>query len=118
MNTNHTACMDCGVLFASSINLQFHVKRGCPEAEDDDEDDDSPPLKKWINWDSSRGNKDDKDSATESLDDSDDAPAFQALVDKAYDAHADQFHEKVNRFIEDDMETNRAEREAHSLLRP
>jgi hypothetical protein len=35
----HPACVECGTLFASSYDLQQHIKYGCPMEEDTDEND-------------------------------------------------------------------------------
>ena len=39
MDRRHCSCIDCGCIFASSRDVQQHMKRGCPE-------NDEPPIKK------------------------------------------------------------------------
>ena len=39
MDKSHCPCTDCGIIFASSTDLQKHVKRGCPE-------NNQPPVKR------------------------------------------------------------------------
>ena len=39
MDKSHCSCIDCGIMFASSMDLQKHIKRGCPE-------NDEPPVKR------------------------------------------------------------------------
>ena len=37
MDKSQWSCIDCGIIFASIMDLQKHVKRGCPE-------NDEPPI--------------------------------------------------------------------------
>ena len=41
MDKSHCSCIDCGIIFASPMDLQKHAKRGCSE-------NDEPPCEKVV----------------------------------------------------------------------
>jgi len=105
---NQVSCLDCGSVYASPIDLQRHVKRGCLEADSDTEDE-SPPAKMLAL---------EEDTEEEQLDDDDDDPAFETFMNDAYDQYDKKYQEKVDQFLNDGLSENEAEKEAAGLLRP
>ena len=104
------SCIDCGSLYASPMDLQKHVKRGCPEAADSDEEI------------SVKRRKDDQDIDQGSDHENDETrvdeveTAFGDLVQRAYDSYDDMYQEKKEEFMEE-MDEVRAEKKAYDLLR-
>ena len=85
-------------MYASPVDLQRHLNRGCPEADTDSES--SPPKRPRIEEES-------------------DEPAFEDLINEAYyDKFDDLYNEKVEKFIDDGMSDERAKQEASDMLRP
>jgi len=101
LKENHSSCIDCGAVYASSMDLKRHVKRGCPEA-DSDAEEDKPPAKK---------------SAMD-LDDDYNDPAFEDLINEAYDTYDEQYNDRIEKYMQDGMSEKRAKQEASDLLRP
>ena len=90
------SCMDCGVMFNTPLDVERHIKRGCPEA---DSDDDELPSKRY---------KSDEDHES----------AFDSLIDAAYNKYDDYYEDKVTHLMKDGMKQRRAEHEASAALRP
>ena len=67
----NASCIDCGTLFASPMDVQHHLRWGCPE-------DEEPSTKKM---------KFEEGSWDESADESTDESGWENLTQKAYDAH-------------------------------
>ena len=68
---NQVSCLDCGLVYATPIGLQQHVKRGCPEAADSE--DDSPPTKLLAL----------EEDSEDELDDDNNDPAFETFINNA-----------------------------------
>ena len=55
MDKSQWSCIDCGIIFASTMDLQKHIKRGCPENHETpmkrlcDENTDEPNESGWDN---------------------------------------------------------------------
>ena len=103
------SCIDCGSLYASPMDLQKHVKRGCPEAADSDEEI------------SVKRRKDDQDIDQGSDHENDETrvdeveTAFGDLVQRAYDNYDDMYQEKKEEFMEE-MDEVRAEKNTYMGL--
>ena len=98
MDTNqmykvNPSCMDCGLLFVSPMDLQKHMKRGCPE-------DEEPPTKRFKHDD----NEDEDESG------------WEDLIIKAYDEHDDVYQDKVNQYENEGFSNREAERKASEDL--
>ena len=78
MDKSHCSCIDCGIMFASSMDLQKHVKRGCPE-------NDEPPVK--------RLHIENTDEPNES--------GWHNIVQRVYKKYDDQYSEKVESYEKD-----------------
>lgn len=101
MRQSYTAtpsCIDCGILFASPMDMQKHVKRGCSE------NDDEPPVRR------SKYNKNDK--APEIRNDA----VWGDMVQEAYDLHDDEYLERVQEYEAKGMTTKAAQRRASDDL--
>lgn len=85
-------CSDCGCMFDSNYDVQKHVKRGCPEADDSDDDE--------IHF--AKRNKMDVDAGRFSNDESDENPrdeepaSYKALVQDTFDDLNDVYSDKVD----------------------
>ena len=77
MDRSHCPCMDCGSIFASSVDVQKHVKRGCPE------NGDSPVKRQCIN---------------DPNEDGPDEFGWHNIVQRVYDQYNDQYSEKVESY--------------------
>ena len=75
MDKSQWSCIDCGIIFASTIDLQKHVKRGCPE-------NDEPPMKRLC------------DENTDEPDES----GWDNIVQRVYRKYDDQYSEKVESY--------------------
>ena len=75
MDKSHWSCIDCGIIFASTMDLQKHVKRGCPE-------NDEPPMKRLC------------DENTDEPDES----GWDNIVQRVYRKYDDQYSEKVESY--------------------
>lgn len=104
MTSHVSSCMDCGAMYATSMDLQCHVKRGCPEAESESEDHD-PPQKK-------------PKTEHEEMDEDNDYPAFETLINEAYAKYDDKYSEKIDHFVNEGMSEKQAKQEASEALRP
>ena len=109
------SCMDCGSLYASPMDLQKHIKRGCPEA---DESDGEQPMKraKYESDQESGEENTSNDGSDEEWDE--DEPGFAQLIQSAYDKYDDIYGNKVNTLQEEDenMTEDAARREANAIL--
>ena len=81
------------------MDLQRHVKQSCPEA-DSETDSEAPPQKMLR------------------VEEESDEPAFEDLINEAYDKYDDHYNEKVNKFKDDGLSDERATQEASEMLRP
>jgi hypothetical protein len=97
MAENHSSCMDCGAMYVSPLDLQRHVKRGCPEA---DEEDIVPPIKK------------------QKLKEEYDRPAFEHWIQEANSQYADKYSKMIDQFRDEGMAKQEAKQEARDLLLP
>ena len=75
MDKSQWSCIDCGIIFASTMDLQKHVKRGCPE-------NDEPPMKRLC------------DENTDEADES----GWDNIVQRVYRKYDDQYSEKVESY--------------------
>ena len=75
MDKSQWSCIDCGIIFASTMDLQKHVKRGCSE-------NDEPPLKRLC------------DENTDEPDES----GWDNIVQRVYRKYDDQYSEKVESY--------------------
>ena len=100
------SCIDCGCLYVSPTDLQKHVKRGCPEADDDDKE-----IKR-------QKYESDNESEAESEESyiDDEEQGFAKLLQKAYDRYYDLYHDKKEELLKN-MNNKQAEQAAYSLLR-
>ena len=113
------SCIDCGSLYASPMDLQKHVKRGCPEAYESDEE----RPKKRSKYDS--GEESELESGVENTSNkgSDeewdkDELGFQQLVHKAFDQYDDIYVDKVAKLMEEENITEEAaRRDVNDILR-
>ena len=78
MDKSHCSCIDCGFIFASTMDLQKHVKRGCPE-------NDEPPVKRL---------------RVENTDEPDET-GWHEIVQQVYGKYDDQYVEKVESYEND-----------------
>lgn len=79
-------CVDCGLLFASPVDLQRHTKHGCPE-------DDEPPGKRPRY-------------------DSDDDSGFDELINRVYEEYNDIYGDKVQKYMKDGDSEKKARQKA------
>ena len=77
MDKSHCPC-PCGIIFASSMDLQKHVKRGCPE-------NNQPPVKRLC---------------VENTDEPDES-GWHNIVQQVYEKYDDQYVEKVDSYEND-----------------
>ena len=75
MDKSQWSCIDCGIIFASTMDLQKHVKRGCPE-------NDEPPMKRLCD---------------ENIDEPDES-GWDNIVQRVYRKYDDQYSEKVESY--------------------
>ena len=75
MDKSQWSCIDCGIIFASTMDLQKHVKRGCPE-------NDEPPMKRLCH---------------ENTDEPDES-GWDNIVQRVYRKYDDQYSEKVESY--------------------
>ena len=75
LDRRHCSCIVCGSIFASSRDVQQHIKRGCPKNK-------APPVKKLC-----MENKDNTDGAV-----------WDKFVQRVYDRYHDQYVEKVESY--------------------
>ena len=99
MATDHSSCVDCSAMYARSMDLQRHVKQSCPEA-DSETDSEAPPQKMLR------------------VEEESDEPAFEDLINEAYDKYDDHYNEKVNKFKDDGLSDERATQAVSEMLRP
>ena len=78
MDKSHCPCTDCGIIYASSMDLQKHVKRGCPENS-------QPPVKRLC---------------VENTDEPDES-GWHNMVQQVYEKYYDQYVEKVDSYEND-----------------
>ena len=98
---NHSSCIDCGAVFASAFDLQRHIRRGCPETQED-----VTPVSKRLRLNN------------EVDDDDDDDPAFDTLIQEAYDKYEEKYQEKVEKYMQEGMSEKQAKMETSELLQP
>ena len=79
MDKHHCLCIDCGIMFASPMDLQKHVKRGCPENEE-------PAAKRFY---------------PASSDESEDESGWNDIVQQVYDRYDDNYSQKVKTYEND-----------------
>ena len=112
------SCIDCGLLYASLMDLQKHVKRGCPEADDSDEE---RPVKRQKRETLESDQSDYSDSVNDEESDTEwdeDEPGFQQLVYKAFDQYNDIYGDKVNKLMEEEnIAKEAARRDVNDILR-
>ena len=84
-------CIDCGLLYCSPMDLQRHLKRGCPEA-----DIKEPPNKKYKQ--------------------SDDESGWDNLINEAYAQHDDRYQKKVEIYENKGFSNKQAELKASEDL--
>jgi hypothetical protein len=92
------SCIDCGLLFASPMDIQKHVKRGCAENEDE-------PLVK-------RSKYNNHDKAQEIKNDA----VWGDMVQEAYNLHDDDYLERVQEYEDEGMTNKKAQRRASDDL--
>ena len=109
-----TSCMDCGQLFAAPIDLQKHVKRGCPEADSSDVEE-GIYTRKRSRYESDSEYDEDMEYTDNELDD--DEEGFELLVQKVWDNYDHIYQKKMDELMEsDDLSEEKARREASSML--
>ena len=79
MDKHHCSCIDCGIVFASPMDLQKHVKRGCPENEE-------PAAKRFY---------------PASSDESEDESGWNDIVKQVYGRYDDNYSQKVKTYEND-----------------
>ena len=109
------SCIDCGSLYASPMDLQKHVKRGCPEAYESD----AERPKKRAKYDSELESGEENTSNEGSDEEWDeDEPGFQQLVHKASDQYDEIYGDKVAKLMEEENITEEAaRRDVKDILR-
>ena len=109
-------CFDCGVLYASPMDLTRHCKRGCPEQEMEnkkpryDQDEWVVPHREDIetnDW-YKLFYEDDPDG---------DESVWDNLLNKAYDAHDNEYQEKVHHYMDKGMPEKAARKKSCRDLR-
>ena len=99
------SCMDCGLCFATSPDLQLHAKRGCPEASDEDNYQTARKRSKI-------DNRDDDSSDDESSDES----VWDYLKANAYADTNKKFITLIDKYIEDGLSEKQARQKARQDL--
>ena len=79
MDKSHCPCTDCGIICASPMDLQKHVKRGCLENNE-------PPVKRLC---------------VENTDEDDELHGWCNIVQEVYEKYDDQYVEKVDSYKND-----------------
>ena len=111
--------MDCGQLYVTIMDLQKHLKRGCPEADDSDIEEEAC-IRKRPRYEDDKSDADNEsdheDEVEESMDD--DEEGLKILVEKAYIKYDGVFGVKVEQLMDsDDVSEENARSEASSMLR-
>ena len=109
------SCIDCGSLYASPMDLQKHVKRGCPEAYESDEE----RPRKISKYDSEleSGEENTNNEGSDEEWDADEL-GFQQLVHKAFHQYDDIYVDKVDKLMEEeDITEEAARRDVNDILR-
>ena len=93
IHTNlNQSCLDCGLLFVSTMDLQKHIKRGCPE------DDDKLTNKKG------------------GCNNEDDTSVWYNLKGAVYKEYNDTFTDKVDTYMEEGASEKNARQKASTHL--
>jgi hypothetical protein len=84
-------------MFASSYDLQRHIKNGCPMEEDTDEND-----------------------TMSDVDEEDDDEGFNSLVNEVWEEHQSQFDQKVDRLMEENtkLSVKKAREDVSEMMLP
>ena len=99
----YPACVECGTMFASSYDLQRHIKNGCPMEEDTDENDTM---------------SDDENDTMSDVNKEDDDEGFTSLVDEVWEENKTQFNKKFDQLKKEnaDLSDKEAREEVSEMM--
>ena len=121
---------DCGIVFNNTHALQKHVKRGCPEDDNEMTSTKRRKLELLRNWQElpskemkGRGDDDDgddgiDDDGSDDSDDDDDDIGFRRIMNNVFTKLDDEFGNRVDQHMDKGANTKDAISEVNTIMRP
>ena len=101
-------CDDCGIVFGDVHYLQNHVKRWCNKRSATDDQAETPQLKRWISYDQSEEDVEDKDSEEHKV--------VGVMYRKASNSNEKSWRQKVETYERDGMSNEEAKKKEESKM--